>query len=148
MARIQVKLDARFFDFTSCGVDGDGLLGGRGHQVVHAVFNPFHGFACDDGCDDGTDIAGIDPDLVAKATTNIGRDNADIAFRDTRKKRCHGAHDVRCLEGALNRQLAVDLVLISGDLESAIDTPSQTTAVVMTICNGVVIHDLLAMSDQ
>src|SRR5690606_24123065 len=60
--------------------------------------------------DDRTDIARIYADLVAEAAADIGRDDADIVFRDTGDEGGNRPHRVRRLEGAPDRQLAVDLV--------------------------------------
>ena len=68
---------------------------GDGHQVAHPPLDPLHRPPGDDGGHDGTDIAGIDPDLVAKAAADIGRDDADVAFGNARQLGRDGAHDMR-----------------------------------------------------
>ena len=82
----------------------------RGRQVLDAVLDPFHRQPGDDGGDDGADIARIGADLVAEAAADIGRDDVDLVLGDLGDQRAHGADDVRRLEGAPQRQLALDLV--------------------------------------
>ena len=83
---------------------------GRGHQIVGTVLDPLHRNAGDDGGDDRADIARIDADLVAETATDIRRDHADVVLGDAGNQRGDGPHGVRRLEGAPDRQLAVDLV--------------------------------------
>ena len=82
---------------------------GRG-QVLDAVLDPFHRLAGDDGGDRRADIAGIGADLVAEAAADVGRDHMDLVLRKFRDQRHHGADHMRRLEGAPDRQLALDLV--------------------------------------
>ena len=82
---------------------------GRG-QVLDAVLDPFHRLAGDDRRDRGADVAGIGADLVAKAAADVGRDHVDLLLRQFGDQRHHGADHMRRLEGAPDRQLALDLV--------------------------------------
>ena len=55
---------------------------GRGHQIVHPVFDPLDRLACHDGGHDRTDITRIGAHLVAKATADIRRHHADVVLFD------------------------------------------------------------------
>ena len=83
---------------------------GGGRQILDPVLDPLHRPARHDRGDDGADIAGIGADLVAEAAADIGRDDVDLVLGDLRDQRRHRADDVRRLEGAPHRQLALDLV--------------------------------------
>ena len=83
---------------------------GGGGEVLHPVLDPLHRPAEHDRGDDRADIARIDADLVAEAAADVGRDDADLVLGDAGEQRGHGAHHVRRLEGAPDRELAVDLV--------------------------------------
>ena len=82
----------------------------RGRQVFDPVLDPLHRHAGDDRGDDGADVARIDADLVAETAADIGRDDADIVLGDGGDQRCDRAHRMGRLEGAPDRELAVDLV--------------------------------------
>ena len=82
---------------------------GRG-QVLDAVLDPFDRLAGDDRGHRGADVAGIGADLVAEAAADVGRDHVDLVLRNFRDQRHHGADHMRRLEGAPDRQLALDLV--------------------------------------
>ena len=81
-----------------------------GGEVLDAVLHPLHRLARDDGGDDGADVAGIGADLVAEAAADVGRDHVDLVLGDLGDQRGHRADDVRRLERAVDRQLALDLV--------------------------------------
>ena len=114
-AVIGEHVDAKTRDLA---VLGRGDLGGhvviarkrsRG-QVLDAVLDPFHGFAGDDRGHRGADVTGIGADLVAETAADVGRDHVDLLFRNLGDQRHHGADHMRRLEGAPDRQLALDLV--------------------------------------
>jgi hypothetical protein len=81
----------------------------RRGEVLDAVLDPFHRLAGDDGGDRRADVAGIGADLVAKAAADVGRDHMDLLLRQLGDQRHHGADDMRGLEGAPDRQLALIL---------------------------------------
>ena len=83
---------------------------GGGHQVFHPVFDPLHRNAGDDRSNDRTNVAGIRADLVAKAPADIRRDDADVVLFDARNQADDRPDRVRCLERAIEGQLAVHLV--------------------------------------
>ena len=103
---------------------GDLAVGGSGQFAVHvvvtgeggrrdvfdAVFHPFHGAAQDDGGHDGAHIAGVNADLVAKAATDVGTDDAHLGLGNAREHGHHRAHDVGRLTGDEGGQVAFDRV--------------------------------------
>ena len=82
----------------------------RGREVLDAVLDPFHRPAGHDRRDDRADVARIGADLVAEAAADIGRDDVDLVLGDLRDQRADRADDVRRLERAPQRELALDLV--------------------------------------
>ncbi len=82
----------------------------RGGEIFDPRFDPLHRPPKHDRAHDGTDIARIYANLVAKAAPDVGCNDVDFAFRDTRQHGDHGAHDVRRLRGEIDRQFALDLV--------------------------------------
>jgi hypothetical protein len=82
----------------------------RRGQVLDAVLDPLHRLAGDDRGHRGADIAGIGADLVAETAADVGRDDVDLVFRNLGDQRHHGADHMRRLEGAPDRELALDLV--------------------------------------
>ena len=82
----------------------------RGRQVLDAVLDPFHRPPGHDRRDDRADVAGIGADLVAEAAADVGRDDVDLVLGDLRDQRADRADDVRRLERAPERELALDLV--------------------------------------
>ena len=70
----------------------------------------FTGLPGDDRGDDRADVARIGADLVAEAAADVGRDDVDLVLGDLRDQRADRADDVRRLERAPQRQLALDLV--------------------------------------
>ena len=91
-----------------CHVEVARERGGR--QILDPVLDPLHRPAGDDRGDDRADIAGIGADLVAEAAADIGRDDVDLVLGNLGDQRADRADDVRRLEGAPERQLALDLV--------------------------------------
>ena len=81
-----------------------------GRQVLDAVLDPFDRPAGHDRGDDRADVAGIGADLVAEAAADVGGDDVDLVLGDLRDQRRDRADDVRRLERAPDRQLALDLV--------------------------------------
>ena len=84
--------------------------GGR-HQVLGAVLDPLDRDAGEEGHRDRADVARVDPDLVAEAAADVRRDDADVVLGQRRDQRGHRPDRVRRLEGAVDRHLAVDLVV-------------------------------------
>ena len=87
-------------------------VGGRG-QVLHPVLDPLHRPAEHDRADDGADIARIDADLVAEAAADVGCDHVHLGLGDAREQRDDRPDHVRRLEGAPDRDLALDLVEVA-----------------------------------
>ena len=83
---------------------------GRGRDVFDAVFDPLDGTTQHDRGHDGANITGVDAHFVAKATANVGADNAHFGFGDARQHRHHGAHHVRRLRSDEGGQVAFDRV--------------------------------------
>src|ERR1700745_1900482 len=83
---------------------------GRGREVLDAVLHPLSRASSDDRSDDSANIARVSADLVAKAAADVGGDDVDLVLGDFRDQRGDRADDVRRLEGAPQRQLALDLV--------------------------------------
>jgi hypothetical protein len=83
-----------------------------GHEVFGAVLHPFHRPTGDDGADDRADVARIDADLVAEAAADVRRDDPDLVLGDAGDKRVEGAVCVRRLGGLVQRELAVDRVVV------------------------------------
>ena len=81
-----------------------------GGEVLDPVLDPFDREPGHDRGDRGADIAGIGADLVAEAAADVGRDDVDLVLRQAGDQRDDGADDMRRLEGAVDRQVAGDLV--------------------------------------
>ena len=81
-----------------------------GREVLDAVLDPFDRPAGHDRGDDRADVARIGADLVAEAAADVGRDDVDLVLGDLRDQRGDRADDVRRLERAPDRELALDLV--------------------------------------
>ena len=69
----------------------------RTAQILRAVFDPLDRLTRRERCHDRAHIAWIDRHFVAKATTNIRRDNANTMLRQTRHDREEGTMGMRCL---------------------------------------------------
>ena len=82
----------------------------RRRKVLDPVLDPFDRDAEHDRGDDRADVARIDADLVAEAAADVGRDDVDLGLGNAGQQRGHGAHDVRRLERAPDRELALHLV--------------------------------------
>src|SRR5262249_33954785 len=82
---------------------------GRG-EVLDTVLHPLHWLARNDGGDDGANVTRICAHLIAEAAANVGRDDVDLVLGNLGEQRGHRADNVRCLERAMDRQLALDLV--------------------------------------
>jgi hypothetical protein len=82
----------------------------RGRKVLDAILDPFHRPSSHDRCDDRADVARIGSDLVAESAADVGRNDVDLVLGDLRDQRADGADDVRRLERAPERELALDLV--------------------------------------
>ena len=83
---------------------------GGGGEILDAVLDPLHRPARHDRGDDGADIAGIGADLVAEAAADVRGNHVDLVFRYLREQRGDRTDHVRSLEGAVDGELALDLV--------------------------------------
>ena len=81
-----------------------------GGEVLDPVLDPFDRQPGHDRGDRGADVSRIGADLVAEAAADVGRDDVDLVLRHGGDQRHDGADDVRGLEGAVDRQVAGDLV--------------------------------------
>src|SRR5579885_2879726 len=81
-------------------------------QILRAVLDPFYGLTGGNRGHDRADIARIDGNLIAKAATDIGRDNANAMFRQARDDGKKRAMRVRRLRGEPDGKLAGSLMEI------------------------------------
>src|SRR5260370_35535041 len=75
-------------------------------DVLAAIFNPFDRFACRNRLDNSSHVSWIDGDLVAKATTDIRRDNSDKVFPEAGHNGEEGTMRMRSLPREPHRPLA------------------------------------------
>ena len=81
-----------------------------GGEVLDPVLDPFDRDPGHDRGDRGADVSRIGADLVAEAAPNVRRDDVDLLLGQTRDQRDDGADDMGRLEGAVDREVAGDLV--------------------------------------
>ena len=67
----------------------------RRRQILHPVLDPFHWDTENDRGDDGTDVAGINANLIAEAAADVGSDHMHFMFGNPRQDRDDGADDMR-----------------------------------------------------
>ncbi len=74
-------------------------------QVLGAVLDPLHGPAEQERRSRRHDVPGVDRDLVAEPTADVGRDDPDLLLGQTRDHREHRADRVGGLRGHVDRGL-------------------------------------------
>jgi len=91
-----------------------------GDEVAGLVLDPLDRPADEDRRQRGDDVAGIDGDLVAEPSADVGGDDPDHVLGQLRHQRHRGADDVGRLRGHVDRQLGGGRVVV-GDAAAALD---------------------------
>src|SRR5580692_8521031 len=76
----------------------------RGLEILRACLNPFHRHTKSEGRDDGANVTGINRDLVAKATTDIRRNDSNIVLWNAADQSKNSSVRMGSLRGHVDRK--------------------------------------------